>query len=141
VVAGHVVAGDAKPRRSTGWIWVPVSFAFLVIGALAGLEAPKYLHAPFLASTTDEFSLGLMVSQTDDSLTVHWNSDAPAIRSARSGVLEIEDDGYSKPVDLDSAHLQTGSIVYRNTSPSVRFRLTVQENGRASVTQTADWSQ
>ena len=53
--------------------------------------------------------------------------------------MEIEDDGYSKPVDLDSAHLQTGSIVYRNTSPSVRFRLTVYETGRINIVETADW--
>jgi hypothetical protein len=135
----------AKGSRARGWIWVPLSFALLAIGAVFGLEAPGYvnlngyLNLSSLTSHTAEFALGLAVSQSGDSLTVRWNPDAPAIRRAQSGTLEIEDGGYSKPVDLDSTHLQNGSIIYRNTSPSVRFRLVVSEGARVSVTETTDW--
>ena len=137
-------AEDARVRVQgagglPGWAWMPLSIALLVIGAVAGIEAPKFVRVSALGGNSEDFSLGLAVSQSGDSLTVRWNSDAPAIRSAQGGVLEIEDDGYSKPVDLDSAHLQTGSIVYRNTSPSVRFRLTVYETGRINIVETADW--
>jgi len=110
-----------------------------VIGAVAGIEAPRYLNLSAIAPFTPDFGLGLNVAQTGDSLTVHWNPDAPAIRNAQSGTLEIEDGGYSKPVDLDSVHLQNGSIIYRNTAPSVRFRLVVSQGGRVSVTETTDW--
>jgi hypothetical protein len=131
----------SQRARLPGWVWIPLSFAFLLMGAVAGLMAPKYVHLAALAGDADEFSLGLAVSQDGDNLTVRWNGAAAAIRSARSGVLEIEDHGYSKPVDLDSASLQAGSLIYRNTSPSVRFRLTVREGARSSVTETTNWPQ
>ena len=133
----------AAPARAglPAWVWIPLSFALLVIGALGGLMAPKYINLAALTGNPDEFSLGLTVSQIGENLTVRWNTVAPAIQSAQSGVLEIEDAGYSKPVDLDSTHLQGGSLIYRNTAPYVRFRLTVHESGRASVTETTVWSQ
>lgn len=130
-----------KPAASgmPAWMWVPLSVALLVIGAVIGIEVPRYFNLGAIAPFTPDFALGLSVSGTGDSLTVHWNPDAPAIRNAQSGTLEIEDGGYSKPVDLDSAHLQSGSIIYRNTAPSVRFRLVVSQGGRVNVTETADW--
>jgi hypothetical protein len=130
-----------KPGASgmPAWMWVPLSVALLVIGAVIGIEAPRYFNLTAIAPFIPDFGLGLSVSRTGDSLTVHWNPDAPAIRNAQSGTLEIEDGGYSKPVDLDSAHLQSGSIIYRNIAPSVRFRLVVSQGGRVSVTETTDW--
>jgi len=44
-------------------------------------------------------------------------------------------------VDLDLAQLQNGSLLYRNLSDSVRFRLTVYPNVRTSVTEMMDWKQ
>ena len=70
-----------------------------------------------------------------------WNRSAPAIRAAQKGLLEIEDGGYAKPVDLDQAHLQNGSIIYRHSSNTVRFRLIVYENTRLTVTETLEWRQ
>jgi hypothetical protein len=70
---------------------------------------------------------------------VRWDPAAPAIRNAQSGVLQIEDGGYSEPVSLDSKHLRDGGLLYHSSSTSVRFRLTVYEGARVSVTETVDW--
>ena len=91
-------------------------------------------------SATD-FSLGLIVTRAEDNLAVKWNREAPAVRAAQKGLLEIEDGGYAKPVDLDPAHLQGGSIIYRNTTSDVRFRLSVYLNGRLTVTENIEWRQ
>jgi hypothetical protein len=46
-----------------------------------------------------------------------------------------------KPVVLDAAQLQNGSLIYRNASQSVRFRLTVYPQARLSVVETLEWKQ
>jgi hypothetical protein len=83
--------------------------------------------------------VALHVVPDGDSLAIRWDPAAPAIRNAQSGLLQIEDGGYSEPVDLDSAHLRNGGLLYHSSSPSVRFRLTVYEEARVSVTETVDW--
>ena len=79
------------------------------------------------------------MDRTGENLTVHWNPDAIAVRSAGSGELEIVDNGDTKRVNLDRANLNSGSFVYRNTADKVRFRLTVQVDSGLSVTEERDW--
>ncbi|HLH42156.1 MAG TPA: hypothetical protein VKV74_04155 [Bryobacteraceae bacterium] len=128
------------PRASLHWLSLfVVSLAFLLLGAAAGYQAPRFLAVWTAARPPAPFSLALRVVPVGDNLAVRWDPQAPAIRGAQSGLLQIEDAGYSKPVDLDAAHLQSGGILYRNTSAAVRFKLTVYESARLSVTETVDW--
>ncbi len=127
-----------KPRLS-GWTWVPLSFIFLLLGLMLG--AALVMGTRAAAGGSPDFGLALTVGKSDDNLNVRWNRDAPAVRNAQRGVLEIQDGGYAKPVDLDAAHLQNGSIIYRNSSNNVRFRLVVYLNSRLSVSETLDWQQ
>src|SRR5215472_11688726 len=71
-------AGD-NPQRSglSPLVWIPLCFAMLVIGLAAGLMAPRYLGTIFAGANTAPYTLSLSVSQDGDSLTVHWNPDAP----------------------------------------------------------------
>ncbi|HEY6345955.1 MAG TPA: hypothetical protein VIY49_31090 [Bryobacteraceae bacterium] len=135
-----------EPRsRSLVWGWVAVAFLFLLIGAMAGFEVSQILPGRIPVAglipigAKGEFSVALHVVPAGDGLNVRWDPGAPAIRSAQSGVLQIEDGDYSEHVDLDSAHLRNGELFYRSSSPSVRFRLTVYEGARVSVTETVDW--
>ena len=130
----------ARGRVPT-WMWIPLSFVFLLLGVLLGFQAAMTVSTRASANAGAEFSLALTVAKTGDNLTVRWNREAPAIRGAQRGVLEIDDGAYSKPVELDAANLQNGSIVYRNTSETVRFRLSVYQNARLKVTETMDWRQ
>lgn len=130
-----------KPARQGRfkWIWIPLAIVLLAAGSIGGYQASQTMASWTTTRPAGRFSLALHVVPIGDNLAVRWDPEAPAIRNAQSGLLEIEDAGYSKPVDLDSAHLQSGSVLYRNTSAAVRFRLIVYESARVSITETVDW--
>jgi hypothetical protein len=136
----HAYAVTTPARsRLKGWMWIPLSFVFLLLGVLLGFQAALSFGSK--ATAGSDIPLGLTISRNGDDLTVKWNRESASIRAAQRGVLEIQDDGFSKPVDLDAVHLQTGSIIYHNTSSTVRFRLTVDLNNRLTVVETLDWKQ
>jgi hypothetical protein len=134
-------APPATSRIRNRWIWVLLPAMFLLLGAALGFQAALTMGSRVTANTAQEFSLSLSVTKNDDNLSVKWDRQSPAIRAAQKGVLEIEDGGYTKPVDLDQAQLQNGTLIYRNSSNSVRFRLTVYPQARVSVTETLLWKQ
>ena len=134
-------ATAAKSRRPRRWLWIPLSVISLLVGVVLGFQAALTMGKRIAGATSQEFSLSLSVTKNDDTLNVRWDGQAPAIRSANRGLLEIEDGGYTKPVDLDAAQLQHGNLIYRNTSTSVRFRLTVYPRARVSITETLQWRQ
>jgi hypothetical protein len=139
---GHAYATLTPTRsRLKGWMWIPLSFVFLLVGLALGFQAALMMSAKSSAAAIPDLSLALTVSKNDQDLTVKWSREAPAIRAAQKGVLEIQDGGFAKSVDLDAVHLQTGSIVYHNSSNNVQFRLTVYTNPQLTVTETLDWKQ
>ncbi len=111
----------------------------MLVGVLIGFQAAVTMETRVTASTGGEFSLALSVAQSGDNLSLRWDRQTPAIRSARKGVLEIEEGGYTKSVDLDGPQLQNGALIYRNSTNAVRFRLTVYPTARAGVTETLSW--
>ena len=123
----------------SSWVWFPLTFLFLLLGVALGYQLALTIGAR--ASTAQDFSLSLSVKKTGDNLSVTWNRVSPVIRSAQKGLLEIDDGGYTKPVVLDAAQLQNGSLIYRNASKSVRFRLTVYPQARVGVVETLEWKQ
>ncbi len=131
------------PRRSSagGWIWAPLSLLLLLAGAGAGYWIALNGGPRSGVNAPEEFALALTVTKSGDNLSVKWDREAPAIRSAQKGLLEIEDGSSTKPVDLDAAQLRTGSLIYRNASKSVRFKLTVYPRARVSVTETMEWKE
>jgi TonB family protein len=73
--------------------------------------------------------LGLGISVEGDALVVSWDRDAPAMRSATKGVLRIQDGSDRRNIELTTAELASGSIVYRPRSDDVDFLLTVYGAG------------
>jgi hypothetical protein len=130
----------ARTRKRSSWVWMPLSFLFLLFGMALGYEV-ALLTTASQASSPAEFSLSLVISKTGQNLSVHWDRQAPAVRASRRGVLEIEEDGMTKPVDLDAAQLQNGTLTYRNTTNDVHFRLTVFPKDQVRVTESAEWRQ
>ena len=133
-------AYSASHKRN-GWVWIPLSFVFLALGAVLGYEAALSIGNRASNTPTAEYSLSLSVTKAGQNLNVHWDRLAPAVRASRRGVLEIEEKGVSKPVELDSAQLQNGTLVYHSSTNAVHFRLTVFPGERVSVTESADWKQ
>jgi hypothetical protein len=132
-------AVPARPR--SGWVWFPLTFLFLLLGVALGYQLALTLGARASDQSGQDFSLSLSAKKNGDNLSVTWSRESPAVRSARKGLLEIDEGGYTKPVDLDVAQLQNGGLIYHNTSNAVRFRLTVYPQGRVSVVETLDWKQ
>jgi hypothetical protein len=123
-----------RPKSRTG-IWMVAAFVFLLLGVLLGYEA-SLITTPRRAS---DFAVSLAVERKGDNLMVRWNRDAPAVRSANSGLLEIDDGGEMKRMELDRANLSGGNFIYRNASQKVRFRLVIYLDPGVSVTEELDW--
>jgi hypothetical protein len=135
---GSSLARSRRPVRG-GHVWIPLAFIFLLLGVLVGFQAALTMAPKISDNATKDFSLGLSVSKAAENLSVHWDRQALAVRTAPRGVLEIEDGSYKKSVELDTAQLQNGALLYRNSSNAVKFRLVVYPREGVSVTQTADW--
>ena len=131
--------GFAPPLARKKWVWLPVSFVFLLLGLGLGFQAALTYGSRPMNLTSSDFSLSLGVTRTDQTLTLHWDKQAPAVRAAKRGVLEIEEEGIAKPVELDAAQLQNGTLIYRNASDEVRFKLSVYPQEGLAVSQTAEW--
>jgi hypothetical protein len=131
----------ARSRVRSGWVWIPLSFVFLLLGVVLGFQAALTMGGKVTGGGTIDYSLGLTVSKEGSNLSVKWDREAPAIKAAQKGVLEIEDAGYTKPVDLDAAQLRNGNILFTNSSKTVRFRLIVYPQARVSVVQTMEWKE
>lgn len=128
------------PARRQGWIWIPLSLIFLLLGALLGFLAALTFYPQQNAVDAAAFSLGLNATAANDNIHVRWNRDSPAIRAALHGRLEIRDGQYTKTVELESGALQTGSVMYPPLSDSVNLRLELSINARDVVSETIEWS-
>jgi hypothetical protein len=132
---------ESKRRGRGGWIWVPLSFIFLLLGVLLGFQAALSMRPQLPPGSDAPYNLNVSVTQSGNNLQVKWDRQALAVRTAQKGLLTIEDGTYSKPVPLNAFDLQSGSVVYPPYSNHVRFRLDVMVNARDTVTETVDWRQ
>jgi hypothetical protein len=137
----YAVTTEARPQRK-GWMWLPFSFLFLLLGILLGFQAALTMYPGRSGSLGDDpFNIELSVAKSDQSLHIRWNRQSEAIRLAQKGVLYIKDGGYSKQVDLDSTQLQNGSVIYRRQSDHVQFRFEVYPRDKVSLVESVEWRQ
>jgi hypothetical protein len=130
-----------KPRPRSGWVWIPLSFVFLLLGVVLGFQAALTMGPKAAGNGGAVYSLGLTVTREGANLSVKWDREAPAVKAAQKGLLEIEDGGSTKPVDLDPAQLSNGSILFKNSSGTVRFRLIVYPQAQVAVMQAVEWKE
>ena len=137
----YAITTPARSRLGT-WMWLPLSFIFLLLGVALGYLAALNVQPRGAAADAENYSLSMAVLNSgDDALSLRWNGESPLIRKADHGVLEIHDGDYAKTMDLDATQLRNGNIVFRNQTGTVSFRLTVYVNSNLSVTQTLGWHQ
>jgi len=130
---------SGKKFRS-GWVWIPLSFIFLLLGVVLGFQVALSVRSHVPAGfRQDPYALNLSISPAGDSLHVRWDRNSPAVQAATRGWLTIQDAGGQKTVDLDVAQLQNGSVIYRRASANVRFRLDVLAGGRVTVGESLDF--
>jgi hypothetical protein len=132
---------ESKRKGRGGWVWVPLSFIFLLLGVLLGFQAALSMRPQLPPGSNEPYNLNVSVTKSGNNLQVKWDRQALAVRTAQKGLLTIEDGTYSKPVPLNAFDLQSGSVVYPPYSNHVRFRLDVMVNARDTVSETVDWRQ
>lgn len=135
------VSVDLRSKPRAGWVWVPLSFIFLLLGVLLGFQAALSMRPQLPAGSNVPYNLNVTVTKSGNNLQIKWDRQALAIRTAQKGLLTIEDGNYSKPVPLNALDLQSGSVVYPPYSDHVRLRLDVIVNDRDTLTETVEWHQ
>ncbi len=105
-----------------------------VLAALAGI-----LLAPLFGDRTPA-GVALGVRELGGQLIVEWNPQAPAVRTAAAGELEIFDGGDRRTVELSPAELRGGSLTYAGGGGKVKFLLRIRTAAGAAVTETVQWT-
>lgn len=127
-------------RLRGGWVWIPLSFIFLLLGTVIGFQVALSVQSKARPDAgARPYDLQLTVTPSADSIHLRWDRNARAIQEARSGVLLIQEDGREKRVDLDAGHLRNGSVIYRRASDNVSFRLDVYLQGEVVVSQRSEF--
>lgn len=132
---------DPLPRSKyrSGWIWIPLSFIFLLLGVVLGFQiALSYKSQKAPDAATDPYLLDLTLVQFGENLHLKWNTDTLAFRNARRGLLHIQDGDNSKTVELKPEDLTRGGVLYRNATNNVRFKLEVFPRDRVSVSESLE---
>lgn len=137
----EVTEGGQKKRSRTGWVWIPLSFIFLLLGVVLGFQVALSVGSrlPSSLRPPDPFSLSLVASQSGNSVHVRWDRNAPAIQNAPRGVLHIQDGTSEQRVELDALQLLNGFVIYRRPAESVKFRLEVFTSDKASLSETVEF--
>jgi len=118
--------GAWKSRWGSWWVQIPIILVLVLLGGWLGIQGGRYLKQQVpQAPSEDPYALGLSVAEYGDNLHLTWNREAPAIRSARRGLLIIGDGDQSRVLEMDWNQLQNGSVMYRRVTGPVRFRLEV----------------
>jgi hypothetical protein len=135
------VRSPKEPKTRTTWIWIPLSFIFLLLGVVLGFQValsfrpPKPVEA---SQTADPYVLGLSVAEFNSSLHLKWNAESPAVKAGQRAVLHIQDGDITKSVALDRSDLIRGGVLYRNSTGTVGFRLEVFTQEKTSIAESVD---
>lgn len=121
--------------RSVWWVVL-----LLILGGAAG-----YLLRICLGDSQpwrpNAYRLNLSLRPSGSSLAIHWDGSSPAVASASRGQLVVDDGGQSQTIPLERSELSGGVLVFQRTSSPVQVRLEVFPAGRATISESARWSQ
>lgn len=123
----------------SGWVWIPLSFIFLLMGVLLGFQAAITMGSRAAHVKPEAVGLSLSVERQGDSLHLRWDTNAPAIRGGKRGVLVISDGSSTRTLTLDSNQLHSGSVIYRRVSEPVLFKMEVFVKETLSVTESLEF--
>jgi len=127
-------------RLRGGWVWIPLSFIFLLLGTIIGFQvALSVTSSPVASLEANPFDLRLTATPSAGSIHLQWDRHAPAITGAKKATLFISEGGKEKAVELDAAHLRNGSVVYRKATGEVTFRLDVVTSAGTVISQTVEF--
>jgi hypothetical protein len=132
---------EAKPSRVHGsWVWIPLSFIFLLLGIVLGFQIALSVSRTQKAveQQADPYALELTAVEFGESLHLKWNGGLPAFRNASSAVLHIQDGNNTKTVEITREDISRGGILYKHASTEVHFRLEVPQTEHTFVSETLE---
>jgi hypothetical protein len=143
--AGYVAAGNkevrpvARPARRRS-VWGPILAGLfcVLLGVGAGI-AGRPLIPSLNPPSHDPFVISLSARRVKDKLLISWDRDAPAVRYAQRGTLEITDGQFTKTIELTANELQTGSVIFHNSSEHVSLRMEILVHELARVGEVVRW--
>jgi hypothetical protein len=108
------------------------ALALVIISGAWALFSLMGSRAPAPSNT----GVGLRVSRLDTGqLDLSWNRDAAEIKKAETAKLAITDGPLREELNIDSAQLHLGRLVYFPNGSDVQFRLEVFLKGNRSLTE------
>jgi hypothetical protein len=84
-------------------------------------------------------SLGLNTIDRDGQLQIGWDRSSPAVQRASDALLEITDGPLPVAIQLDAAHLETGSFTYARTTEKVDVKLIVHRKDYPDLREIASF--
>ncbi|MGI8960092.1 MAG: energy transducer TonB [Bryobacteraceae bacterium] len=125
-----LVPGAPSPRTNR---LLSVASAALSVLAIAMTFAWAHTRAQYSALKRDSRSvrgqvalssdLRMQAENSGDGVLLSWNRKAAAVRSAKQGILHIQDGSEERTIYLDPSDIASSSIVYMPDSKDARFRL------------------
>src|SRR5579884_1619696 len=112
-----------------------IGIAALALLIVSGISAGVSLLRS-RSLTSPKAGIGLRVSRLDSGqLDLSWNREAPELTKAHAAKLDISDGVLRQELDIDSAQLHLGRLIYFPQGSDVQFRLVVLLDGQRSVTE------
>jgi hypothetical protein len=140
-VTDTTVVPSRTLRLRGGWVWLPLSFVFLLVGTVLGFQVALSVRSKVSDTPKiNPYELNLTATPSAESVHLRWDRSSPAMENAQRGRLVIDEDGQIKNVNLDAGHLRNGSVIYRQAGSNVSFRLEIFLDDRVSLTQTVEYS-
>ncbi len=135
-----VFAESQRSKLRGTWVWIPLSFIFLLLGIVLGFQIALSVSRSQRAAEqqADPYLLDLKVLEFGESLHLKWDSNLPAFRDAQNGMLHIRDGNNSKTVEITRDDITRGGIIYRNATQEVHFRLEIPQKERGTLSESIE---
>lgn len=136
--AAETSNGSARFRGK--WVWVPLSFVFLLLGVIIGFQAALVLNRGEVQKIAQQsLTLSLTAQLESGKVVIRWDRRSAAVQNARGGTLRIQDGDFIKTVNLDAKQLQNGSVIYMTADSRVSFRLEVTTQERGAISEAVEF--
>ena len=137
---GNTAAANSSARFRGKWVWVPLSFVFLLLGVIIGFQAALLLNRGETQKVAQQsLSLSLTAQLESGKVVIRWDRRSAAVQNARGGTIRIQDGDFIKTVNLDTKQLQNGSVIYMTADSRVSFRLEVTTQERGAISETVEF--
>lgn len=122
-----------KTLRDLPWRGMAALFAVVAASTFVFIYL-KTAHAngrlpAFLQAFLPPPALNLKVATVGERFQLSWNRETPAVRNAREAILDINDGSQHHQIQLGSAELASGSVLYLPNTDDIVFRLEVHGAG------------